>query len=114
MLDSWTSTNTNASLPALSSSITNNETDPNSFFVEDGSYFRLKNLQFGYTLSDGVIGKIGMESLRIYVVGTNLFTITGYDGIDPEIISYDNLTLGVDNDIYPVSRIYTIGVNFKF
>ena len=55
-----------------------------------------------------------MKSLRIYVVGTNLLTVTGYDGIDPEVVAYDNLTLGVDNDIYPQAKIYTIGVTFKF
>jgi hypothetical protein len=92
----------------------NNETDPNSYFVEDGSYVRLKNLQIGYTFPSAISEKIAMETLRIYVVGTNLFTSTGYDGIDPEVVSYDNLTLGVDNDIYPQPKIYTIGVTFKF
>ncbi len=114
VLDSWTPDNTNASLPALSNSITNAETNPNSFFVEDGSYFRLKNLQLGYSFPTGIAEKMAMESLRIYVVGTNLFTSTNYDGIDPEVVAFDNLTLGVDNDLYPRSKIYTIGVTFKF
>ena len=86
----------------------------NSFFVEDGSYIRLKNLQFGYTFSSNIAEKMAMESLRIYVVGTNLWTSTDYDGIDPEVVSYDNLTLGVDNNLYPQSKIYTIGVTLKF
>jgi len=114
VLDSWTPDNTDAALPALSQNITNSETNPNSFFVEDGSYFRLKNLQLGYTFASKVTDKIGMESIRIYAQGTNIFTITGYDGVDPEIISYDNLTLGVDNQIYPISKIYTLGLNIKF
>ena len=114
VLDSWTPDNPNAKLPALSTTISNDEINPNSYFVEDGTYMRLKNLQIGYTFSDDIAEKIAMESLRIYVVGTNLLTVTGYDGIDPEVVAYDNLTLGVDNDIYPQAKIYTIGVTFKF
>ena len=54
--------------------------------------------------------------LRVYIQGTNLFTITGYDGFDPEIISSvtgNNLTLGVDNQVVPQSRILTLGFNLK-
>ena len=114
VLDSWTPSNTNATLPALSQTINNNETSPNSYFVEDGSYFRLKNIQVGYTFADDLSNKIGMDSFRIYLQGTNLFTMTDYNGIDPEVISNDNLTLGVENQIYPMSQIYTIGINIKF
>ena len=114
VLNSWSPDNTNTNLPALGTAIVNQETDPNSFFVEDGSYIRLKNLQFGYTFSSNIAEKMAMESLRIYVVGTNLWTSTDYDGIDPEVVSYDNLTLGVDNNLYPQSKIYTIGVTLKF
>ncbi len=112
VLDSWSSGNTDAALPALSLSISNAETQPNSFFVEDASFIKLKNLQIGYTLKDEV-SKIGAESLRIYVQGTNLFTITDYTGFDPEIPSGNNLTLGVDENVYPTSRIMSIGLNLK-
>lgn len=114
VLDSWTPDNTGASLPALRTNVINNETNPNSFFVEDGSYFRLKNLQVGYTISKDVSNKIGMESLRFYLQGTNLFTLTGYEGLDPEIAQYGNLTLGVDSNTFPVSKIMSLGVNIKF
>jgi TonB-linked SusC/RagA family outer membrane protein len=114
VLNSWTPDNTNTNLPALGTAIVNQETDPNSFFVEDASYIRLKNLQIGYSFPSAIAEKIAMSSLRIYVVGTNLWTSTGYDGIDPEVVSYDNLTLGVDNDLYPRSKIYTLGVTLKF
>jgi len=114
VLDSWTSSNTNATLPALSQTITNNETSPNSYFVEDGSYMRLKNLQIGYTLENKIANQIGADSFRVYIQGSNLFTFTKYKGFDPEVISNDNLTLGVDNETYPLSRILTIGVNIKF
>ncbi len=113
VLDSWTPTNTNPSLPALSATIQGNEAVSNSFFVEDGSYVRLKNLQIGYTLSNDVTSKFGIDSFRIYVQGSNLFTITEYDGWDPEIISFNNLTLGVDSGVSPQPRILTLGMNIK-
>ncbi len=117
VLDSWTPENPNASLPALSATIRNSEDGPNSYFVEDGSYLRLKNLQIGYNFADNIVEKLRVQDLRIYVQGTNLFTITGYDGLDPEIASTSSLTLGVDGNVgyqvYPVSKIYTLGVNIK-
>jgi hypothetical protein len=74
-------------------------------------------LQLGYTFRD--LGP--MTAFRIYLQGTNLFTITDYSGLDPEIRgqinndgTFDNLTRGVDWQLYPISSIYTIGVNLKF
>ena len=114
VLDSWTPNNLDASLPALNSSVLNNELSPNTYFVEDGSFFRLKNLQLGYTLPKTIVEKIGIN-LRIYLQGSNLFTITGYDGLDPEIRTGGNaLSIGIDRNTYPVSRIYTLGLNLKF
>jgi hypothetical protein len=112
--DSWRPDNTNASLPALSQSVQNNETSPNSFFVEDGSYFRMKNLQVGYTFDGDWTKKAHMDTFRIYAQGTNLFTITDYDGVDPEIAGGNNLSLGIDYRVYPYSQIFTLGVNVKF
>jgi len=114
VLDSWTPSNTDATLPALLNSGTNNESSSNSYFVEDGSFFRLKNLQLGYTFPTNVAEKMGADSFRFYLQGTNLFTITDYEGFDPEIVAYDNLSLGIDSRIYPNSRIMSIGVNVKF
>ncbi|UBZ14528.1 TonB-dependent receptor [Flagellimonas marinaquae] len=114
VLDSWTPTNTDASLPALSASIQNNEADPNSYFVENGSFFKLKNVQVGYTLPTMVSDELGLASMRIYLQATNLFIITDYSGFDPEIISYDNFSLGIDSRIYPSPRVFTLGVNVKF
>jgi TonB-linked SusC/RagA family outer membrane protein len=114
VINSWTPTNTNTTVPALSQSISNSETSPNSYFVEDGSYFRLKNIQIGYTLPKTTLDKLSISSLRFYLQATNLFTITGYDGIDPEVIQGGNLTLGVDDQTYPFSQLFTFGVNLKF
>jgi len=114
VLDSWTPTNTDASLPALSNSLHGNEINANSYFVEDGSFFRLKNIQIGYTLPESISDKMKMESLRFYISGTNLFTITGYEGVDPEIAPIDNLNMGIDIRTFPISSIYTVGLNLKF
>ena len=90
------------------------------FFVEDGSYMRLKNLQIGYTFDEEVSSYLGMDSVRLYLQGTNLFTITGYDGVDPELQprldggAIDNLTIGVSDNNYPLAAIYSFGVNLKF
>jgi TonB-linked SusC/RagA family outer membrane protein len=118
VLDSWRPDNLDATIPRLSFAVPNNETQPNSFFVEDGSFMRLKNLQIGYSLPDGIVEKLGLDTLRFYVQGSNLFTITGYDGIDPELgprdNGNDNLTIGVDNQQYPLAAIYTLGLNLNF
>ncbi|WP_241507246.1 SusC/RagA family TonB-linked outer membrane protein [Aquimarina sediminis] len=116
-------TNPNSNIPALRSNIVNNETAPNSYFIEDGSYLRLKNLQLGYTLPESILDKVGIGSLRIYLQGTNLFTITDYNGLDPELRGFDdtqedtnggNLTLGVDFQTFPLSRLFSMGLNIKF
>lgn len=85
-------------------------------FVEDGSYLRLKNLSIGYTLPKNWLGKIGIDRVRVYCNIQNLFTITGYDGYDPEVGAYNQSVLltGVDYARYPSQRIYTFGLNVDF
>ena len=114
VLDSWTPSNTNATLPALSLGGTG-ETRPSTYFVEDGSFLRLKNIQLGYSLPNSVIDKMGATSLRVYIQGTNLLTFTDYTGFDPEInaIGNNQLNLGIDSNIYPQSKIITFGINLK-
>jgi TonB-linked SusC/RagA family outer membrane protein len=84
------------------------------YFVENGSYLRLKNLQLGYTFRNMVLQKIKMNNLRLFVGGQNLFTVTGYSGLDPEIGSSDPKLTGIDQGFYPQARTFTIGVNEKF
>ena len=86
---------------------------PSSFFVEDGSYFRLKNLQIGYTLPSSLLSKWKVDRLRIYGQATNLFTITNYSGLDPEVSISNDRHMGVDEGIYPVSRMYILGINLN-
>ncbi len=87
-----------------------------SFFIEDGSYFRMKDLQIGYSLPRSLISKAGIESLRLYIQATNLFTITDYSGLDPELSNPDSnpdRLIGVDEGVYPTSRIFMFGVNLN-
>ena len=85
-------------------------------FVEDGSYLRVKNIALGYTLPKKWLQKVGVENVRVYCNIQNAFTITGYDGYDPEIGSYNqNVKLtGIDFARYPSQRIYTFGMNVNF
>jgi len=84
------------------------------YYVEDGSYLRLKNLQLGYTLKNTVLQKIKMNNLRVFVGGQNLFTLTGYSGLDPEMGSADPKLTGIDQGFYPQARTFMIGFNAKF
>jgi len=91
-------------------------------FLEPASYVRLKNLTFGYNFTFSETA--GIKGLRIYFSGQNLFTITKYPGLDPEMYESDNLTeesnsnpdlaAGIDWGTYPIPRMYTIGVNVNF
>jgi len=115
VLDSWTPTNLDAELPALSETTLNNEfTSMNSFFVRDGSYVRLRSLQIGYTLSDDIASKIGATSARVYYNGRNLLTLTDFRGLDPEVPRGGALDIGVYNRQYPTYKMSSIGINVKF
>ena len=85
-------------------------------FIEDGSYIRLQNLSFSYTFPRKWISKIYLSNLKLYMNIQNLFTISKYDGYDPEIGSLwgDALKNGVDYNRYPSPRIYTFGINISF
>lgn len=85
------------------------------YFVEDGSFLRLKNIQLGYTLPRDLMSKIFLQSARVYIAGTNLLTFTKYSGWDPEIGEVSGVTAtGVDVGAYPVARTFTVGVNLQF
>lgn len=99
-----------------------NYTSVNSYFVENGSYLKLKNLQIGYTFSNSLLQKIKIRTARVFVMGNNLFTITKYSGLDPELGSaasaqgYTGITTrGVDAvSQYPQTRIYSFGLDVTF
>lgn len=88
----------------------NNNYQISDFFVEDGSYMRLKVLQIGYSLPQTLLQKVGIKGLRVFVQGENLFTLTDYTGYDPEVGTRN----GLDGGTYPQARTYTIGANISF
>lgn len=84
------------------------------YFVEDGSYLRIKNLQLGYSLPSKLVRKVGLSQFRVYVSAQNLLTLTKYSGLDPEMGSSSPLTNGIDSGYYPQARVFSLGVNLKF
>jgi hypothetical protein len=86
----------------------------NSYYVENASYFRLRNIQIGYTLPTTLINKAKISKARIYIQGANLFTITKYTGLDPEIIVNDDRAAGVDVGAYPLVKQFLVGLNITF
>lgn len=124
--DSWTPDNPNASAPILETEGTfSTNGTPNSYFVEDGSYLRMKNIQVGYTLPNDLVSRAGIRSLRVYVQAANLVTITNYSGLDPEIGYNENddgnanaggtsTAFGIDEGVYPSARQFRIGISLSY
>ncbi|QNR22593.1 SusC/RagA family TonB-linked outer membrane protein [Croceimicrobium hydrocarbonivorans] len=93
----------------------NRNTVFSDFYVEDGSFVRLRNIQFGYTLPKKWLGGAKVESLRIYISANNLYTLTNYLGYDPDIGNFGGtLAAGVDYGFYPQARTIMGGFNLKF
>jgi TonB-linked SusC/RagA family outer membrane protein len=107
-LDTWSPAHKNAQLPIWSNNVNVLDNNPSSFFVEGGSYLRVKTIQLGYTCP-----RIkGISRLRFYVQAFNLFTATHYSGIDPEVSSGNPGDIGVDfGGTYPVAKKILFGVN---
>ena len=105
MADAWTTDNPEGSIPNPRNSVNYYVSDR---FLESGDYFRLKNVQLGYSLPQSVFGKTGFTSCRFYVQCSNVFTATKYTGFDPEVSS------GVDYGNYPQSRTFLFGVNITY
>lgn len=108
--------NPDASLPRASINDPNDNDAFSSRYIENGSYLRLKSVTLGYTFDKKLIQKIGLTNLRLTFNATNLFTITGYDGYDPEIgLSTASANVfGLDNGRYPSPTSFTFGLNASF
>ncbi|WP_419803271.1 SusC/RagA family TonB-linked outer membrane protein [Mucilaginibacter sp.] len=118
--DSWSPTNLNPKTvdPGLKSSFSTDQT-VSSYYVENGSFLKLKTLQIGYTFNPDLVKRVGVDRLRIYVQGANLFTITKYSGLDPEIqpsgSNGNGNNGGIDYGNYPNNeRRYILGLNLSF
>ncbi|MCW3107760.1 MAG: TonB-dependent receptor plug [Segetibacter sp.] len=125
LYESWTPENHNALLPRITSNDATSGTLPVSYYIEPGGYLRLRNLQLGYTLPKTILDKFGIDRLRFYVQAQNLFTITKYTGLDPEITTvntgrndytrrFADRNLGVDVANYPTAKSIIFGLNLGF
>ena len=105
-LDRYSAGNVNASMPALGNTMNDSYS---SFWLENSSYLRLKNLEFGYTFRQPGLAKMGVSSVRVYFAGSNLLTFTSLKNWDPEKTSGD-----ARNDVHPNMRTYSFGLNIQF
>jgi len=108
ILNAWTPQNTNTDIPRLvHGDPSGNYSKVSDFYVEDGSYLRLKNFTIGYSLPKELYRKLDVNKVRVYVTSNNLFTITKYTGFDPEV---GMNSYGVDTGRYPQARSFIFGV----
>lgn len=111
-LSRWTGEGTSNSYPRLTSNDTNgNFSNMSDFYLENGDYLRIKMVQFGYSLPNALVSKVGFQKVRFYVTGENLLTLTKYTGYDPEI---GGDILGIDRGYYPQARSFMLGANVQF
>jgi hypothetical protein len=114
-LNRWSATNPGGTYPRLTTQDSNNNSRASDFYVEDGSYVRLKNLQLGYTLPRNLVDKAKMKSLRVYLSFENLLTITSYTGFDPEIGTNGwILDTSIDKGFYPQLKTVGFGLQATF
>jgi hypothetical protein len=108
----WTGPGTSNTVPRMTTNDPNNNMRSSEYYVEDGSYLRVRNIQIGYRVPQSLVN---LRNLRVYASIQNALTITNYPGFDPEIgtnNANNPLYIGMDETNYPIPRIYTIGVNF--
>jgi len=113
LLDRYSATNPNGTVARATNSPVMQVADR---YIENGSYLKLKNASLGYTFSSTLASKIHAKQVRLYVSGQNLFTITKYKGLDPEVNFYDNdnTKQGIDYGTYPPVRTFLAGLNVTF
>ncbi|MEO5601352.1 MAG: TonB-dependent receptor [Cyclobacteriaceae bacterium] len=107
--------NSNALLPILDATDTYSNNIANTYLLEDASYLRARTVQIGYTLPQNLGEKIGLNSVRVYIQGQNVFTITNYSGIDPDVNSLGPETgMGIDQGWYPNPKQILMGLSIGF
>lgn len=104
-LDRWTPQNPDGKYPRLSMQNTQKNWEISSFWMQNASYLKMRNMQLGYTLPKQVLGRSGISNLRVYFSADNLFTISGFDNLDPEV-PYGSY--------YPLTKNYSFGINVSF
>lgn len=116
ILNAWRPDNKNAELPRIVQGDPNNNKRASDYFIEDASFFRLKNVQLSYVFRKPFLNKAFINNIKAYVSATNVFTLTKYKGLDPEVnaAAANTFAQGIDNNIYPQTRTITLGLNVNF
>ncbi|MNG10724.1 hypothetical protein D3C84_942140 [compost metagenome] len=114
-LDAWTPENANSLIPALSTSDTNDQKRASTYFVEDGSFFRMKSVNLSYSFNRDSIKGIGLSSAKLYVQAENLFSITSFTGFDYEVPGLSRTGIGIAGmGVYPHTKTFSCGFNLQF
>ncbi len=113
ILERWTGENTSNEIPRVTSQDPNRNWRSSDLYIKDGSFVRLRNLQLGYTVPQDIVRRATIHNVRIFIMAENLFTLTKYDGFEPEVASEGYTTIGIDRGVYPQSRTISIGANIS-
>ncbi|HET7898830.1 MAG TPA: SusC/RagA family TonB-linked outer membrane protein, partial [Flavisolibacter sp.] len=117
-IDPWSATNTGAADPRLGlitdRGISSNNRAESDRWLEKGDYLRLRNIELAYVFPGSLVSNIGFTNTRLFVSGQNLFTITGYKGLDPDVTGSGVNLRGVDYGNWPSSRIVSFGISSEF
>jgi len=113
VVNRWTGEGTSHKEPRVSFIDGNQNTRPSDRYLEDGTFFKVKSVQLGYSLSKSLASRIGLSSARIYVQAKNVLVLTQYSGYDPEI-SGGIFDTGIDRGTYPIPRTMSLGLNVTF
>ncbi|MDN3665786.1 SusC/RagA family TonB-linked outer membrane protein [Algibacter miyuki] len=115
ILDAWSPTNTNTDIPRLALRDPNNNSRNSDFFIEDASFFRLKNINVTYKLNPSLLKKLFIQRASLSLSASNIFVITSYSGLDPEV-NYNgsnNFRQGYDTASYPPVKTISLGLNLN-
>ncbi|RPE13954.1 SusC/RagA family TonB-linked outer membrane protein [Chitinophaga lutea] len=116
ILNAWRPDNKGAVLPRVVFGDPNNNKRASDYFIENASFLKLKNIQLSYVLRKPFLRKAYLNNIKAYASVTNLWTITGYKGLDPEVnaAAASTFAQGIDNNVYPQTRTVTLGLNLNF
>jgi TonB-linked SusC/RagA family outer membrane protein len=112
VFDRWTGPGTSTTEPK--SSFGGYNFSVSDRFIQDGSFLRLRNIIVSYRIPESIVKRLNINDLRVFLKGTNIYTLTQFTGYTPEIGSYDVLSNGIDHGTYPITAVYSLGVNLIF
>jgi len=119
-INPWSTSNPNGNDPRLAvdqpgdPTVSINNMAQTSRWLENGSYLRIRNIELGYQLPRKTMSKLGVNNARVYLSGQNLLTITGYKGLDPDVVGSGITARGFDTGNWPPSRVLSAGLQFEF